>query len=263
MVAALGPRGWAVYPAEPPVTAWVDHGRPVARALAGRSDLRQAWLRHGGTWFAGVDVLGNDAAGRVADGPALTGTAFADAGPLPLHPGQLSVTYPGYPRQDPSESDAAHRYRVTRDAAHLDGLLPIGAKRRRMIREPHAWVLGLPLDPMRAGQAPLVVWEGSQEILRAALQDALAAHAPRDWPDVDVTEIYQAARREIFQTCARVEITATPGEAILLHRLMLHGVGPWPDDTPARAPDGAETARAVVYFRPLLPGGIADWLALP
>ncbi|MEL6533134.1 MAG: hypothetical protein AAFN09_03020 [Pseudomonadota bacterium] len=259
MVAALGPQGWAVYDNDPDLTAWLDHVRPRSRELAHRADLRQAWLRHGGTWFAGVDVLENDEAGRVADGPPLSARALEDAGALPLHPGQLSVTYPGYPRRDADETDAAHGYRLRRDAAHLDGLLPIGAERRRMIREPHAWVLGLPLDPMRAHQAPLVVWEGSQEILREALRDALRPSAPESWSDVDVTEVYQAARREIFKRCPRVEITAEPGQAILLHRLSLHGVGPWPETEHA----GHEVSRAVIYFRPLLPGGIVDWLTLP
>ena len=57
---------------------------------------------------------------------ALGGTAYEFAthlfGSLALHPAQLSVIYPGYPKPRVGESEAAGRYRVKRDAAHLDGL---------------------------------------------------------------------------------------------------------------------------------------------
>lgn len=260
MVAALGATGWQVFPAEAALQNWCDAVRPVAHGLAADTRQRMAWLRHGETWFAGVDVLPNDIHGAVGKGPDLACAALAVAeakmGKLPLHPGQLSVTYPGYPRRDPDESEAAHRYRLRRDAAHLDGLLPIGPERRRMIREPHAWILGLPLDAMQSARAPLVVWSGSHEVLRRALREVLRPHPQARWSDVDVTEVYQAARREIFETCPRVEVEAAPGQAILLHRLLLHGVGPWPEDA-------GGTARSVVYFRPLLLGGVVDWLQRP
>ena len=48
------------------------------------------------------------------------------------------------------------------------------------------------------GAAPLVVWEGSAEVLRAALARALAPHPPETWGEVDLTEAYAAARREVF-----------------------------------------------------------------
>jgi hypothetical protein len=53
------------------------------------------------------------------------------AGPLPLHPAQVSVTYPGYPAQDPGESDAAHRFRATGTRPISMGLLPVGPEKRR------------------------------------------------------------------------------------------------------------------------------------
>ena len=236
--------GWRVFPSEARLAAWLGHVRPHAeRAVAANGE----WLRHDGTWFAGVDVLPNDPDGRVAGGPPLACAALEAAGRLRLHKGQVSVTYPGYPGRDSDESAAAHRFRRDRDAAHLDGLLPVGPDRRRMIREPHAWILGLPLSPMRRTNAPLVVWEGSQDILRAALVDALAGYPPEAWPDIDVTEAYQAARRRCFDVCARVEIEAMPGEAILLHRLILAWRG---------AVDGASRATP---FGDLLPADPARW----
>jgi hypothetical protein len=94
------------------------------------------------------------------------------AGALPLHPAQVSVTYPGYPRQDPGESDAAHRFRRDRDAAHLDGLLPVGPEKRRFLRETHAFILGIAVTEASEGAAPLVVWEGSHRMIRDVFAQA-------------------------------------------------------------------------------------------
>ena len=71
----------------------------------------------------------------------------------------------GYPKPRKGESESAFRYRLNRDAAHVDGLLPVGAHRQRMLKEPHAYVLGLPLNESAAGASPLVVWEGSHVIM--------------------------------------------------------------------------------------------------
>lgn len=237
--------GWQVIGPDPRIVAWAQATLPVAQeAIAASLD---PW-RCGGTWFVGVDALPNTDSGAVA------GVAFPwDALPIarmPLHPGQLSTLRRGYPQPSPDETPAAFRFRQTRDAAHLDGLLPIGPDRRRMIREPHAWILGLPLTDTPAG--PLVVWDGSHRIMASALRAALAPHARQDWADVDVTEAYTAARARVFDTCRRVELPARPGQATLLHRLIVHGVAPW--DMGVTGPD-----RVIAYFRPLLPS-VADWI---
>ena len=171
--------------------------------------------------------------------------------------GQISVTYPGYPRPGAGDSPANFRFRRDRDAAHVDGLLPIGPDRRRHLREPHGWILGLPLTACSGGAAPLVVWEGSHEIMARAFRKALAGHDPRDWPDIDLTIPYHAARHQVFASCKRIVLEGRPGQAHLLHRLTLHGVAPWAETANA-PPEG----RAVLYFRPVLPD-IANWLALP
>lgn len=254
-------RGWEVFAAEPATRAWVASARGPALALVREPALRQRWLRHGGTWFAGVDLLPNDSAGRVGQGGALSGAALAQAeavaGHLPLHPAQVSVTYPGYPGRDPADADSAHRYRLTRDAAHLDGLLPEGPEKRRHLREPHGYILGLALTAAGPGAAPLVVYEGSHEVMRAAFRAAFGDAPPEAWGDIDVTEAYQAARRQCFEKCARIEIVMEAGQAVLVHRLALHGIAPWREAAQA-APEG----RAIAYFRPILPR-IADWLDLP
>ena len=81
-------RGWCVFPPEPSVTDWVVATAPAALACAHDGRARTRWLRHGGTWFAGVNILENDALGRVGGGPPLSGAALDMAqeiyGPLRL-----------------------------------------------------------------------------------------------------------------------------------------------------------------------------------
>jgi hypothetical protein len=138
------------------------------------------------------------------------------------------VTYPGYPAQDPGESDAAHRFRRDRDAAHLDGLLPIGPEKRRYLKEMHAFILGIAVT--QASRAPPRSWFG-----RAA-----TAPDPRGFRRglrrrcggergmrIDMTEIYKFVRREVFATCPRREVPLAPGQAVLVHRHAIHGVAPW------------------------------------
>jgi hypothetical protein len=240
--------GYQVFPYEPAVADWAAAAHGAALQVCQTAGD----LRHGGTWRVGVDELPNAADGSI-NGVPLVGAwqGFVDL-PDAWHPAQLSVVYPGYPQQDPDESDAAHGFRMRRDAAHVDGLLPEGADKRRHLREPHQFVLGLSLNDATA--SPLVVWAGSHHLVKAAFVARLGGIAPADWAEEDVTEIYQATRRAVFETCARVEVRAKPGEAVLLNPHLLHGVAPWGD---GRAPD---EGRMIAYFRPLV-AETADWLA--
>ncbi|MBV2361416.1 hypothetical protein KUH32_16750 [Thalassococcus sp. CAU 1522] len=248
-------RGWHRFPATPGSLQWARAAREVAMDITQDPDQRAQWLRCGATWFVGVDALPTAPDGSIGGVPLPV--AFLEAvQPMPsLHPAQLSVVYPGYPRPMAGESDAAFRYRRIRDAAHVDGILAEGAQRRRFIREPHAFVLGIALTKADPGASPLVVWEGSHVVIREALERELSCHSREMWQEIDVTDAYQAARRRCFESCRRVEMPALPGEAILLHRLALHGVAPWADGATAAA-----EGRMVAYFRPLLAGGIAAWL---
>lgn len=257
---SFGAAGWVAF-GDDALADWVAAVAPVARAIARDPAAQAAWLRHGQTWFAGVNILPNDDAGRVADGPPLSGDALTIAAACSDHPvtwdrGQLSIVYPGYPKQDAGESDAAHRFRRNRDAAHVDGLLPVGAERRRKMQEPHGFVLGIPLNDCSRDASPMVVWEGSHEIMRAAFREALSALPEVDWPDADLTDVYQAARRRCFEECARVTVHVSPGQGYFVHRLALHGVAPWADA--ARAP---EEGRMIAYFRPAFPG--TNWIDAP
>ena len=223
--------GVAVFDHDPRVHAW------ARAALASRFDLGP-W-RHGGTWAVGLDALANAPDGSI-DGVPLSGPwAPLITPPATWHRAQLSTTRPGYPGRDPDESEAAHRFRRDRDAAHVDGLLPVGPDRRRYLRDPHDFILGIPLTPARV--SPLVVWPGSHRIIGAALSQALQGAAAPD--RVDLTEAYQAARRHCLATCPRQTVLLDPGQSVLLHRHLLHGVAPWEDAA-------GQDRRIVAYFRP-------------
>jgi hypothetical protein len=244
--------GWARLGYDDRIAGWAEAARDAARrVLAG---AEQPW-RCGGTWFVGVDALPNGTDG------ALSGVAFPwralPLEPEPLHPGQLSVIRPGYPKPSPDETPAAFAFRRDRDAAHLDGLLAIGSSRARMVKEPHGWILGLPLNECGATASPLVVWEGSHKVMRTELRAALQGYSATEWSEVDLTAVYLAARRKVFETCKRVELPARPGQATLIHRLTLHGVAPWREGA-AAPPEG----RMIAYFRPVLTS-VAEWLEMP
>ncbi|MGI9481702.1 MAG: hypothetical protein ACR2OR_05005 [Hyphomicrobiales bacterium] len=242
--------GWCRFETDPAVERWIEAALPVARKAAHAPEYAE-WLRCGGTWFAGVNALDNDATGAVPGGPPLSGEGVEfiqnvlGLDDFEWDRGQISICYPGYPKPMESEPETAFKYRLKRDAAHVDGLHPVGPERRRYLREMHGFLLGLPLVEADAGAAPFVVWEGSHEIMRKMFAEFFGGLEPAEWADVDATEAYHAARRRATDTCRRVEITAAPGEAYLVHRFALHGVAPWANGAQAGA-DG----RMIAYFRP-------------
>lgn len=231
-------QGYDVLPVDAGVSDW------AAAAYQAAITLDTSERRHGGTWFVGVDALPNARDGSVGGVPM----PFAHMAP-DWHAAQVSIVYDGYPRRDDDESEAAYRFRVNRAAAHMDGLLPEGPSKRRHLREPHGFIIGMALNDATA--SPLVVWDGSHHVMGAAFSRIFDGTDPVDFGDLDVTDAYQAARREVFETCRRVEVPTRVGEAVILHRHLIHGVAPWAGDAP-------KEGRIIAYFRPI--AGYADWL---
>ncbi len=241
--------GWVRFSRDCRLQAWLAAVHPTMREVLKQPDVRKKWLRHGKTWFVGVSALPNDVDGSVGESGALAceATEFITRfhGPFALDRAQVSVCYRGYPRRDANESIAAHRFRINRDAAHVDGLHPIGPERRRHLNELHGFILGIPVNDCPEKAAPLVVWEGSHEVMGEVFRNEFRSVEPSRWNRIDVTDVYHEARKRVWETCARREVTAKPGEAILVHRFALHGIAPWPDDLP-----GPKDGRIILYFRP-------------
>ncbi|MEL6888725.1 MAG: hypothetical protein AAFO86_08445 [Pseudomonadota bacterium] len=242
----LSDHGYAVLAPTEAGLRWAEAARRSAVRISAQPGVRAQNMRHGQTWFVGVDALPNAADGSVG-GVSLDWAWRSEVPDVPLHRAQLSIIYPGYPGRDADESMPNHRYRRVRCAAHVDGLLPVGPDRRRFAKEWHAYILGLPLNASR--HAPTVVWPGSHRVMQAALRDAIGDREPRD---VDVTDAYHVARNDVFQRCDPMPLHAEVGGAFLLHRFALHGTAPW------KGPVAA--GRMVAFLRPEFPTA-TEWLA--
>lgn len=255
-------KGWCHFPYDESLAAWVDASLPSALSTINAPE-NEKWIRCGSTWFAGVNALPNDEHGAIDGGPPLQSASINfintvhDFDQIRWDRAQVSVCSPGFPKRGPDETEGALRYRRNFDSAHIDGLLPIGAERRRHMKEHHAFVLGVPMVEYSAAAAPFVVWEESHHLVRKFFIDRFS-DLPRDqWADIDVTDDYQALRRTIFETCKRVEVAANPGESYLVHRFALHGMAPWAEDATAQ-----HDMRIICYFRPDLLEP-ENWLRAP
>jgi len=249
-------RGWARFPAEDGTRVWAAIAKRQA-TVAAADPAHAHMLVCEGTWFVGLDVLGNGLDGSLGEVPLAGGAVEATRSQFgwpPLHPGQVSITYPGYPRPRDGETEAGFRYRLKRDAAHVDGVLGEGSPKRRFVREPHAFIFGIGLTDAKPDAAPLVVWNGSHGIMRDAFRQAFDGLSAEEMPDHDVTAIYRAARSKCFETCQRIALPLQVGQAVLLHPMLLHGVAPWDEQA-------ADHERMVAYFRPPHPQGITGWLS--
>ena len=255
-------RGWCRFDYDEGLANWVNAVLPKTREAVSEKANAQ-WIRCGGTWFVGVNILPNQPDGSVNGGPVLQGAVIDfirqnfKPDPLALDAAQVSVCYPGYPQRMDSETETAFRFRRDRDAAHVDGFLREGPDRRRHLRECHGFVLGIPMVEFDETASPLMVWEGSHELVRTAMKARFKGLESACWGDEDITECYHAVRKEIFEKCRRVPVTAKPGESYLVHRLALHGISPWQEAAKAGT-DG----RMICYFRPEI-GDIESWLLDP
>jgi hypothetical protein len=248
-------KGYTRFPFDPRLAAWAAHTASTSSAILSEPS-HEKWWRHQRTWFVGVDALPNDQDGRLPNGPPLAGSVidFIRAEldfQGPWHRGQLSVCFPGYPQRDAQESEAQHKFRMTRDGAHVDGLHGEGPTKRRHFREAHQFILGIPLNVASAENSPLVVWDGSHLVMQDMFAQVFAGITESRWSEVDVTEAYHAARQRCFETCRRVAVYAQPGESYVIHKFALHGVAPW-------VGDGATSgSRMIAYFLPRMLSPIA------
>lgn len=240
-------KGWCVFDYECAVQDWVDSTINEARAVV-ELDQNKHWLRHGETWFAGVNVLNNDPQGAVPNGIQLDCRALdfikrLNGKPTALDRGQISICYPGYPKPSSLESEVAYSYRLNRDAAHLDGVLKEGGE--RFLKEYHDYILAIPMVEADQHASPFVLWSQSHSIVQARLRDALQNYPVETWADIPIQEVYQSLRKDIFKACERVEVHLKVGQVLLAHRLILHGTAPWRSNA-AASKDG----RMICFFRP-------------
>ena len=255
----FGDKGYIEFKYEEQIAKWAEFAEKKGNEILANPNQLAKWLQCEGTWFVGVDVLPNDSKGNFEEVkfPDTFSSLMENINLKSYHKGQLSVIFPGYPKPRAGDSEAAFEYRLKRDAAHVDGLLPIGTKKRRYLIEAHGIILGIPLNNTHSGASPIVVWEGSHLIMKKEFSNLLAKVPPSSWKDIDLTDTYKKARRNCFENCKRKVIESPVGTGYALHPLLLHGISPWV--SPSR---GVESStRQVAYFRPLL-NNVQDWLSI-
>lgn len=255
----FGDKGYVKFNYDEQIVKWADCAREKGSEILANPGQLEEWLQCEGTWFVGVDVLPNDSSGGFDEVklPCIFSKFLDKINLKPYHKAQLSVIYPGYPRPRLGDSKSAFEYRLKRDAAHVDGLLPVGAQKRRYLIEPHGVILGVPLNNTHPGASPIVVWKGSHRIMQQEFSKIFSNVPPSDWKNIDVTETYKNARRHCFENCERTVINSPLGSGYALHPLLLHGITPW--FSSKQGPDSL--SRQVAYFRPLL-NEVQDWLKI-
>jgi hypothetical protein len=77
------------------------------------------------------------------------------------------------------------------------------------------------------------------------LADVLRTVDPVKWSEIDITLIYNQARKFIFKTCKPKIIWVPVGGSFIIHRLCLHGVGSWDERASSE-----RSGRMIAYFRP-------------
>ena len=255
----FGDKGYIEFKYEEQIAKWAEFAGKKGNEILANPNQLAKWLQCEGTWFVGVDVLPNDSKGnfKSVKFPHTFSRLMKNINLKPYHKAQLSVIFPGYPRPRAGDSEAAFEYRLKRDAAHVDGLLPIGTEKRRYLIEPHGIILGIPLNNTHSGASPIVVWEGSHLIMKKEFSNLLSKVPPSSWKDIDLTDTYKKARRNCFENCTRKVIESPVGTGYAIHPLLLHGMAPWV--SPSKGVESSN--RQVAYFRPLL-NNVQDWLSI-
>ena len=127
----FGDTGYIKFKYDEQIAKWAQFAGIKGNEILANPNQLAKWLQCEGTWFVGVDVLPNDSQGNFleVDFPYIFKVLLDKINLKPYHKAQLSVIFPGYPKPRAGDSVAAFEYRLKRDAAHVDGLLPIGTKK--------------------------------------------------------------------------------------------------------------------------------------
>jgi len=253
--------GYIEFGVDPELLKWVNATFSTAQSLSEDEQSRRDWLRCGGTWYAGVNVLPNDGEGGIKDANVspIRGAAYdfikkyLAPDPFEFDAAQISVCYPKYPLHGDEETDAAYRFRLNRYAAHVDGLHRSMPGRRRFLNETHGFIFGVPMENTAPDASPLVVWKGSHEVMRDMFCEEYKSLSPSEWANKDITDAYASARKFCFENLQTVELWQPKGGSNLVHRLALHGVAPWAETC-------LDRQRMIAYFRPdIYPNISPEW----
>ena len=247
--------GWIKFDFDHRVAHWANVANSKITSKLKNKTIFENNLTCQGTWFVGVDALDNNPDGALGETP-LSGpfeTLMKSSEVCDLHSAQVSIIFEGYPKPRDQESQSSFNFRLKRDAAHVDGLIADFPGGPRKLKEPHAYVLGIPINQAPKGASPVVVWEGSHQLMAKAFERFFLNRKPEEWRDLDVREVYSETRKSVFEKCKRRVLHANLGESYVIHRLCLHGISPWEPQT-----KNFSEGRKIAYFRPELQD-LAAW----
>ena len=248
-------QGWIKFEFDERVARWANAANSKITSTLKNKEILKNNLTCQGTWFVGVDALDNKPDGALGE-ISLSGpfeSLISSSETCGLHSAQVSIIFEGYPKPRDQESESSFNFRLKRDAAHVDGLITDFPGGPRKLKEPHAYVLGIPLNQAPKGASPIVVWEGSHHLISKAFKRLFLHRDPEEWKDLDVREVYLETRKCIFEQCERRVLHANLGESYIIHRLCLHGISPWDFEI-----KNFNEGRKIAYFRPELQR-LADW----
>ena len=265
-------KGWCFLDNDDQHHRWIEAAKANILYKFGKRKYTKRDFRSGNTWFIGTNFLDNGSDGNI-NGVSMSSGLWSQIsgkfgqGVEYWDPGQVSIFWQGYPKNDSRETEKAFKYRLNKYASHVDGLLPIGPKKRRFAKEYHAFILGLPVINSMAGSAPLVVWEGSHIIFRDLFRRLYNRVSETELRNLDITEMYQKCRTKVFSTCPIRKIFSDHNQPYVLDRHLLHGVVQWKTNkmhSSKKCPnDGIQfdplSGRIVIYFRPSYKSPM-DWL---
>ena len=164
--------GWIKFGYDQRLVRWAKLANSKIIAKQKNKESFENSLTCEGTWFVGVDALGNNPDGTLDEIP-LQGpfeSLMKSYKVHSLHSAQISIIFQGYPKPRDQESESSFNFRLKRDAAHIDGLIADFPGGPRKLKEPHAYVLGIPLNQAPKGASPVVVWEGSHHLISEAFK---------------------------------------------------------------------------------------------
>ena len=246
-------KGWVKFDYNATIDNWVNQARPFVKQAMEHDD-NQHWWRCGNTWFVGVNLLPNDNQGNIGDG-FLSGEVNDFIQQYFIMPekgfdrAQISTCVPGYPQPSVNESGTAFNFRLNKDAAHVDGVLPIN--KRRFLQEYHAFILGIPLTDIDINTSPFVIWEQSHSIIEQTFSQRFNNIPYHQWQHEDITECYKSARQQVLDSCKRRVIEAKVGEVYFAHRLSVHGMTRWKQtENTSEHNKTTKSNRTICYFRP-------------
>ena len=256
-------KGWCFLDSNAEHHQWIDSAKASIVKKFDQRKYKKSDFRSGATWFTGINFLDNGPNGDINGKPFSSEIWFEISEKFGSEvkywdAAQVSICWKGYPIKDSLESENSFRYRLKRYSSHLDGLIPVGQKKRRFAKEFHAFILGIPLLNNSVDAAPLVVWEGSHIIFRDIFRRVYSGLSESEISALDVTEIYHKYRKEVFSSCCTRKVVPYKNQPYILDRHLLHGVVPWKEDINSSSipyEDNAlrlnpMTGRIVTYFRP-------------